>query len=827
MVTQQMKKRLLAFFLAAVTVLAVVLTGCSSSTDNKEIIDTVETATRKPKTIVLTLMTGDETKEEDIKAVQDAINEITTQRFKTQIILRYFKESEYEAKIDEIVADIAEEETLKEELESKADAEAKESKRYAAIDKLIAADKDEGGRSKWYKEEQQEETETQEYYETELNILGSSVEKYPAVTSTQMDIFLICGTKNLIKYVNDETYATNGDSFLVALDDMLAAGASELKHYINPNVLYGGKVGNTTYAIPTNRQIASEYTYLVLNKELMAKYNINGEKVGTLTDAETIKFLSAVKAGEGDAASPILNSLIGLYEEDDPNAYVPAISLADAPGIVGLFPGETTMFGTYLSNAATSGMKSAPKNILNQWQYTDFYAYMKQFERNGYFCEKPSAETTFGLAVVKGDESYPKSLDASKYEVKVLEKPVATSETTGEYMLGISKYASDADRCMEIITFLNTNAEFRNLLQYGIEGTNYRIDEVTGKLERLNRNYMMNIYTTGNTFIAYPEEDMPLDAWDKAMATNSSTLISPYLGFEFETEENATLIANVKKLSEDLFKRLDEFDPEKDRIAKIGSYTEAITQAESALVTLRAENVTLTAAYEPFRKVIDPIQARYDAIKVRLDAANAAHKPFLDEINIYQGEVDKQNSIIQTNTTEVTNFQAKIDELKAAETPDQKQIDYFTGRIEAAQKNIAAAEASLETSQASLDAAKAAGAPTQKVVDDITAEITPVSESLNAEKAKASEAKTALDENLAQIAANEESIVANQKLVESMQYETSEEYDKIVIKLYEDFFKTLNAEVRKNESYTDFMNVDNENGVTYLYNTWYEEMYGA
>ncbi len=824
-----MKKRLFAIFLALAMMLPVALASCSSGSsaaEGGEIIEADEIAARKPKTVVLTLMTGDETTDEAIKAVQDEINSITTQRFKTQVILRYFKESEYEEKIDQIVADIAEEQTLKAEQESAADASEKESKRLAAIDKLIANDKDQGGRkSKWYKEEAQEEEESEtEYYETEFNILGSSVEKYPTPSSTQMDVFLICGAENLSKYVNDETYATDDESFLLQLDEMLADKAKELHQYLNPNVLLGGKVGDGTYAIPTNRQLAYDYTYLVLDKALMAKYGIKEEKITGLTDKETIKYLNAVSAGETDV-TPILNPLAGLYDETDKDAYIQPISLADAPGIVGLFSGETTIYGTYLSNAATSGLKSAPKNILNQWQYTEFYSYMKQFERNGYFCENPTEDTKYALKVVKEDEAYASTVDTDKYVVKVLEKPVASTETVGEYMLGISKYAADADRCMEIITFLNTNPEFRNLLQYGIEGVNYRIDEATGALKRLNHDYMMDIYVTGNTFIAYPEEDMNLDVWEKAKETNKSTLISPYLGFVFQNENNGDIIKAAKELSDEMFKRVNDYNPENDRLAKIAESEEAIRVAQEALVTLRAENVTLKAAYEPFRKVIDPIQAQCDDIKARLDDANAANKPFKDEVTKLQAEVKKQTEIVDARTKSIADAQAELDELKKSETPAADAVEKLENDISIMQTALDTAKKALDEATPKLAAAEAAMAPTQATVDAITEQLKPVEEKLAAETEKAKAEKTALDENEAQIKANEDAIVENQKLIDSYQYTTTEEYDAVIMDLYEAFFSQLNSELRKNEAYSKFMSPEDENSVVFIYNSWYDEMY--
>lgn len=73
---------------------------------------------------------------------------------------------------------------------------------------------------------------------------------------------------------------------------------------------------------------------------------------------------------------------------------------------------------------------------------------------------------------------------------------------------------------MEVITYLNTNIELRNLIQYGVENVNYELDLETGALRRLNRDYMMDLYKTGNVYMAYPEEGMPLDIWELSKKQN-------------------------------------------------------------------------------------------------------------------------------------------------------------------------------------------------------------------------------------------------------------------------------------------------------------------
>ena len=99
-----MKRKLLAMILSALTILPVILTGCA-----KDETSLADTSSRKSLTLTLHCITGDETTEEARLAVQDAINEITMTRYKTQIILRYYKASEYEDKMDELIENISKE----------------------------------------------------------------------------------------------------------------------------------------------------------------------------------------------------------------------------------------------------------------------------------------------------------------------------------------------------------------------------------------------------------------------------------------------------------------------------------------------------------------------------------------------------------------------------------------------------------------------------------------------------------------------------------------------------------------------------------------------
>ncbi len=82
---------------------------------------------------------------------------------------------------------------------------------------------------------------------------------------------------------------------------------------------------------------------------------------------------------------------------------------------------------------------------------------------------------------------------------------------------GQQKYV---DRAMQMIYAINNDAELRNLLQYGVEGTNYTVED--GKVVRVDSGdnlYHMNLVYTGDVFFAKYCDSL---GWDANAAENAS-----------------------------------------------------------------------------------------------------------------------------------------------------------------------------------------------------------------------------------------------------------------------------------------------------------------
>lgn len=125
--------------------------------------------------------------------------------------------------------------------------------------------------------------------------------------------------------------------------------------------------------------------------------------------------------------------------------------------------------------------------------------------------------------------SYPQ---VAGLDVVGIENVPATVDNVFNSAFAVGKY-SDLDRCMEMIYALNTDATLYNLLQYGVQDTNYTIDAKTGlvdysQINQEENKYLMSPIYTGNML---NEDLLESASWtknDKANAKSQNEQSSVY-----------------------------------------------------------------------------------------------------------------------------------------------------------------------------------------------------------------------------------------------------------------------------------------------------------
>lgn len=513
-----MNKRLISLMLTIIMLFSVMLTSCSSTSDEDAVDDVNAEASRYTTTLNMYLITEKETTDEAAAAVAEAFNKITKAKFKTQVNMYFYTEDEIYDVLEEKIAGIEAEIEAEEAARKAAKQRQKELKALGITEAATTA------------EETSDETTAEE---TVVNEWGLSELKYPEESSRQIDIIAFTGYERYLDYIDRDV--------LSRLDDELSSGSKKLKDYINPVFMDASKVDGSTYAIPNNHVIG-EYTYLLVNKELAAKYSYDPTDFTELSFAA--EFVEDVAKYEPDV-TPVCGEL-ELTNIKYMSLDKDTLKFTDERSVVGAFVSATAGYSTRVSF----------RQIFATRQITDQIKTIQDFADKGYIKKNADPSKPFAISVMKGSRDLVNQY-GDKYEMIVLENPMATEESLYSGMFGVTTYTKDLTRSMEIVTYLNTNSELRNLLQYGIEGVNYQINE-DGTLTRLNKDYMMDLGKTGNAFVAYPEEGMPADAWESGKLQNIDARLDPLHGFSFDAEElDWKWVEIMEKVSDEYLPKLD------------------------------------------------------------------------------------------------------------------------------------------------------------------------------------------------------------------------------------------------------------------------------
>ena len=545
-----MNKRTISLILAFLMLASMLFTGCSSLGGGEETEvggGMVEEASNSAITLSMYVVSAEPVEPKTAQKVEDAFNKITKPNFKTQVKLHFATYDEYYEIIEKVVEENLAFAVLEEE-HGKALKQAKKNAKAEGVatddawfDAFYAANPS----YEQFRETEELTGEDTTAEQTELvtiegidNSYTLSQVKYPDEKPAQIDILWIDSYERYVEYIERE--------MIQRLDSELTGASKKLNEYINNELLTWAKWSTSgTYGIPNN-VIIGEYTYLLVNKELAKKYSYNPEELTSLT--KCADFLADVQKYEPGVA-PILGDIYPV------NTYYWNIDTT-----TGAINSSTFSILASTTNNRTMNFKGesvglACNNIFKSTEYTEQLKTIQKYKDAGYIAAEGSNDN-YAVRVIKGNADLAK-IYGEEYQLNVLEYPRVGYEEVFSNMFAVSEYSRSLSRSMQIITYLNTNSDLRNVLQYGVEGEHYKIDDETGKVVRLNRDYIMNLASTGNVFMAYPEENMDLDVWEWGKKQNLDVL--PYLTISFdfsdrltrpEGEDESYYILNIDKINE-------------------------------------------------------------------------------------------------------------------------------------------------------------------------------------------------------------------------------------------------------------------------------------
>ena len=200
-----------------------------------------------------------------------------------------------------------------------------------------------------------------------------------------------------------------------------------------------------------------------------------------------------------------------------------------------LQPNEFFLFG----DAYAGNDKLGNDFLLGNENYMKAVANKTYYENTaGYITTDETA--TAAVRIVRGGYELRELYD-DKYEILVMQAPQLTDDEVYTSMFAIGAYTVNEKACAEILNFINTDSEVRNILQYGILNENYTLEETTDGY-KYAKPTEDNLYVidstrvdrTGNAFIAHAPSAAAARVLGYQKLQNRDVEISSVLGMTFD-----------------------------------------------------------------------------------------------------------------------------------------------------------------------------------------------------------------------------------------------------------------------------------------------------
>ncbi len=357
----------------------------------------------------------------------------------------------------------------------------------------------------------------------------------------------------------DEYVKFARDGYWVRLDDpdnnLLEEYGKEVWDLL-PEVLRNGAMiegmdGFGVYAIPTYKDIAQQYRWDV-NMDLLEKYGY------TLADIENTDYygfgdiLKTVKEGEGENFYPL--NVEGLVLE----------RIGTTSSVV---TGAATLLSFYFNPDDVTQPGEDGLVIQNKWGTDEFEKLARQSREYflaGYI--DPGLSNTNQAADLRmqkyknadyllGTQSYAYGyeLDMSvergiHVEMVPCTEPYVDTVSSQGALMAVSTTSKNPEKAVEFLNLLNTDGTLMTMLNYGLEGVHYNLEEGLVKFTEERKQYTPWTNGMGNVTILTETVDQGKGWWDEFKAFYGAAEESPILGYTYNSSEMETEIAAVKNV---------------------------------------------------------------------------------------------------------------------------------------------------------------------------------------------------------------------------------------------------------------------------------------
>lgn len=337
-----------------------------------------------------------------------------------------------------------------------------------------------------------------------------------------------------ILFTNQDRYnAEVSTGIFMDLTDLLQTEAPDLYAMIPENYWKAASIDGQVYAVPTYKD-SSITNYFIWDAAIAEKYDVDYQNISTVEDL--VPALQKIKEGEGGA--PYYMSKAGadwiLSYYDQLGAGLPSLGIKyddTEKKVVNPLEDPEVM------EALKSIHQLYKEGIINGDAPTadDSNGYRNFFVAQGW---SGAAKSNWG----------PRNGIDNCEAIKYGETVVSNTSVRGS-MNGIYVSCPHPDKALQLLQLVNTDTKARDMFYYGLEGDNFEYTD-DGKVTKLNEDWSMAGYTQGTFFNVSLLSDVDVNEWEEVEELNNGAIPSVMLGFDMDTSEIETELANCRSVYE-------------------------------------------------------------------------------------------------------------------------------------------------------------------------------------------------------------------------------------------------------------------------------------
>lgn len=318
------------------------------------------------------------------------------------------------------------------------------------------------------------------------------------------------------------------------ITELLKTASPDLYSMIPEDYWTAASIGGKVYAVPTYKD-SSVTNYFIWDTAMAEKYDIDYKNINTYEDLAPA--LKKIKDGENTAP----------YYMSKAGAEYLTVSYYDQLG-AGLVP-----LGVKYDDAS--------KTVINPLTDEDIMAQLRviyQMYKDGVINgDAPTADdsnsyrsffTAQGWSGAAQSNWGPRNGIDSCEAIQFKDTVVSNTSVRGS-MNGIYSGCKNPEKALELLELVNTDTKLRDFFYYGVEGDNFKYTD-DGKVEKLNEDWPMAGYTQGTFFNVSLLSTVEINEWDEVKELNGKATPSVMLGFDMDTTNVETELANCRAVYE-------------------------------------------------------------------------------------------------------------------------------------------------------------------------------------------------------------------------------------------------------------------------------------